>query len=246
MSRVLEADNQGECVLFDDPGLYVQGLLGVISFATLIGKRYVESPRRTWTVFLYDAGKQAIGSLFAHSLNLSFASGQSAFTDGTGDECDYYWLNIMMDTTLGVLITYVTLNALLSSPMIRGKLGVMYGYYGDPPKARVWASQLLLWLGITVVMKVTVLVCLLVGQSAFEWIVHIALMPFEGKPDLKLLMVMIITPIVMNTFQYWVTDGFLKYRDHTALDTLEDSESLLPFALRTKWPPSSGASWGSV
>eukprot|EP01055_Gregarina_sp_Pseudo9_P004340 Gregarina_sp_Pseudo_9__4339@NODE_449_length_2812_cov_14_912730_g425_i0_p2_GENE_NODE_449_length_2812_cov_14_912730_g425_i0NODE_449_length_2812_cov_14_912730_g425_i0_p2_ORF_typecomplete_len242_score20_85STIMATE/PF12400_8/3_1e33_NODE_449_length_2812_cov_14_912730_g425_i015612286 len=205
----------GECVLLSGVGWYVQALLGLISFLSLIAKRLVEKPRRTWTVFGFDAGKQAIGALFAHSLNLSFASGQSALTD-EGDACDYYWLNIILDTTLGVLITYIALIGLLQSPVVRGQMGAYcYGYYGNPPNVRHWASQLLLWLGVIVIMKIAILFLLVVGQDFFQSFAQVALLPFESKPNLKLLIVMIVTPIIMNTFQYWVTDSFLKFRSPT-------------------------------
>eukprot|EP01056_Protomagalhaensia_sp_Gyna25_P000218 Protomagalhaensia_sp_Gyna_25__217@NODE_10_length_9035_cov_36_916852_g6_i2_p6_GENE_NODE_10_length_9035_cov_36_916852_g6_i2NODE_10_length_9035_cov_36_916852_g6_i2_p6_ORF_typecomplete_len264_score30_20STIMATE/PF12400_8/3_4e32_NODE_10_length_9035_cov_36_916852_g6_i227733564 len=207
---------KNKCVLFNDSGWYVQILLGILSFASLLGKRWMERPRRTWLIFCFDAGKQAIGSLFAHSLNLSFAFGQSEFTEGPGDACDYYWLNIMLDTTLGVFIAYITLMAILSTPLVKGRLGVpitRYGYYGNPPEMRLWAFQLLVWLGVIAIMKFIILLFLVVGQNMFEAVAQLVLLPVHYSPNAKLLVVMILTPIVMNTFQYWITDNFIKFNE---------------------------------
>eukprot|EP01054_Gregarina_sp_Poly1_P000318 Gregarina_sp_Poly_1__317@NODE_1078_length_5165_cov_88_419969_g749_i0_p1_GENE_NODE_1078_length_5165_cov_88_419969_g749_i0NODE_1078_length_5165_cov_88_419969_g749_i0_p1_ORF_typecomplete_len287_score20_09STIMATE/PF12400_8/5e32DUF3611/PF12263_8/0_021DUF3611/PF12263_8/1_2e03_NODE_1078_length_5165_cov_88_419969_g749_i027753635 len=222
-----------ECVLLGEVGWYVQLLLGAVSFLTLIVKRFMERPQRTWIVFMYDAGKQVIGSLFAHSLNLSFAFGQSAWTN-EGDACDYYWLNIMLDTTLGVLVTYIALINLLRSPLVKGKLGMncQYGFYGNPPKLRMWAPQVLLWLTVIVIMKMSILLCLVIAQDPLQSFARFALFFLDNKPNLKLLAVMIVTPVIMNSFQYWVTDNFLKFQppaaDSIQLRTVpEDAQTLL-------------------
>ena len=51
----------------------VQLALGVLAIGSLVVKRYVEKPRRSWKVWALDVSKQAAGGLFAHALNLLLA-----------------------------------------------------------------------------------------------------------------------------------------------------------------------------
>lgn len=41
-------------------------------------------------------------------------------------------------------------------------------------------------------------------------IADFVLTPFNAVPQVKLVVVMIFTPFIMNTFQFWVTDNFIK------------------------------------
>lgn len=155
-----------ECVLIGGAGWYVQGLLGILSFATLVVKRQMECPKRSWMIWSLDASKQAIGALFAHLMNMVSAASQAALSV-KGDSCEWYWLNIVLDATLGVFISYILLRILLRSAYLlrRYPLGpIKFGQYGDPPAFTLWLDQLLIWLFVTFLMK---LICLL-AMSVFQ------------------------------------------------------------------------------
>ena len=53
--------------LFD---IAIQGILGVGCFASLLLKRYCETPRRRWLVFLLDISKQCCGFALCHVCNV--------------------------------------------------------------------------------------------------------------------------------------------------------------------------------
>merc|ERR1719386_60136 len=60
---------------------------------------------RTFKEFSLDSSKQIFGAGWIHVLNLAFAEKLEENMD-TGDQCEWYWVNIMVDTTLGVLVEY--------------------------------------------------------------------------------------------------------------------------------------------
>jgi len=77
----------------------VQGLLGILVILSLVYKRHRESPKRPWNIWLFDVAKQLAGQMFVHGVNL-LISGIVAHV-ASGNACVLYFLNILIDTTLG-------------------------------------------------------------------------------------------------------------------------------------------------
>eukprot|EP00921_Rhytidocystis_pertsovi_P020127 GHVQ01031927.1.p1 GENE.GHVQ01031927.1~~GHVQ01031927.1.p1 ORF type:complete len:250 (+),score=28.53 GHVQ01031927.1:173-922(+) len=195
-----------QCELLSEFGLWTQGALALLCFSTLILKRYRELPRRPWTVFILDSSKQLTGAFTIHLLNLFFAR---VLSDAhTGDPCNWYWINIMVDCSLGVLFLYLYLRQVKRLFKLEGD--TEFGFYGDPPLFSCWLKQILLWQGIVCAMKLTMVIFMFIAQAPLQLLAHFALVMFNDYPELKLMMVMIGTPFVMNTIQLWVTDNFIK------------------------------------
>jgi hypothetical protein len=56
---------------------------------------------------LFDVSKQVVGQMFVHGVNL-LVSDLTAHRSGGGNACVFYFLNILIDTTLGdVLIHWI-------------------------------------------------------------------------------------------------------------------------------------------
>ena len=47
-------------------------------------------------------------------------------------------------------------------------------------------------------------------QKPLHFFGEMILLPFEGHPELELVMIMIIIPLVLNSLIFWITDSFLK------------------------------------
>ncbi|XDV25237.1 hypothetical protein PO909_029189 [Leuciscus waleckii] len=74
MSDLVNPEYQG-CVdgsLMDGFSVFIQGLLAVLAFSTLMLKRFREPVgiRRPWRIWIFDTSKQAIGALFMHFANI--------------------------------------------------------------------------------------------------------------------------------------------------------------------------------
>lgn len=211
------------------PGLYglaVQGLLFLCCIGTLLAKwkletrrdiRQGQTPRTFWT-FLLDGSKQLGGAAWLHITNLSFAKILTMFV-GKGDECEWYWINIMIDTTLGSAVSWVMLK--IVNKVVETCLGgkqeakewITSGhYYVDGHfKWSMFIKQGFLWIVIVVTSMKAVMVCLMITFHQYFLSVAIRfLAPFLHEDWMKLLVVMILTPTIMNAFQFWVVDNIIK------------------------------------
>jgi hypothetical protein len=186
----------------------VQALLFVVTVATLAVKWMQERPRRALSVFLLDCSKQMVGAGACHIWNLVGAIWLDAHVD-FGDQCTWYWLNIMVDTTFGVLVAFVLLQ--VSMLTFRYDSGHYLSHGGELDYAK-WMVQCGHWVLVITGMK---LVCVgtIFGlrfplHSTAEWV----LSPVQNNDHEKLLVVMVLTPGLMNLFQFVVQDHFLKWK----------------------------------
>jgi len=203
-------------VLGDVFGFIVQGLLFGVVLATLLAKWRLETPRRELKVFILDSSKQIVGAGAIHCMNMVCAMLFAGEEKEHGDECAWYWVNIMIDTTFGVLICYGLLRA------TEKIFGYDSGHYGKKaetgidwhtnPDYYLWGQQILVWCGIVSAMKFIVVIMMAAVPSFWVWL-SIKATHWIKDTKLRLIFVMIITPTVMNIFQFCVTDTFLKYKD---------------------------------
>mmetsp|Transcript_45492 Transcript_45492/g.112964 ORF Transcript_45492/g.112964 Transcript_45492/m.112964 type:complete len:288 (+) Transcript_45492:245-1108(+) len=199
-------------------GLFTQALLGVLSFSTLILKWYYEEPRRKLAVFGFDSSKQLIGAIFMHVLNIIVASIISGFKT-RGDPCEWYAVNVLVDCTLGVLVSYYLL--LLSQQVFRYQSGNYTGgehqddtdFCFKEVNWRAYWEQVGIWLLIQCGMKVITMIFLLIFARPLIWIAGTLLWPFSSFPKTTLMVVMVILPLVTNSFQFWMTDAFLMFHE---------------------------------
>ncbi len=181
----------------------------------LIIKKTRERSNRTWPEFILDSSKQMVGASWLHLLNIVFSFALHAL--GGGDECTWYWLHITLDTTLGVLVNY-QLHKLIYKVIIpkwcspRMAANFKSGDYGSPGNIH-WGKyfrQLFIWLFIVSVMKCTMVLIMIIGHIPLVAIASGILSPFDYSAEFKLIIVMVFTPLLMNTVQFWITDSFTK------------------------------------
>lgn len=218
-------------------GYLVQFLLFLVCVGVLVFKKYREGPGRTWLEFGLDSSKQFIGSGYVHLCNLGTAKIMHKMAGGS-DECTWYWIEIMIDDTLGTLVTYLLL--LLSTYMIDRWLECCLSDWVTPKdfhtgeymeggafKPKRYFLQLTTWLCIITCMKFLMVLFIVILRVPLRiignWILH----PFYKHSWLKLLFVMIITPVVMNSFQYFVTDNFIMKKKPVDNDSAGEVEPLL-------------------
>jgi hypothetical protein len=91
------------------------------------------------------------------------------------------------------------------------------GNYGQPPKATWWLKQCLLYFVGLLGMKFCVFVIFtlcpwiaVVGNWALRWT--------EGNEAIQIAFVMLIFPLIMNAFQYYIIDTFIKHNRPAAKD----------------------------
>ena len=181
----------------------------------LIIKKLREKSSRTWFEFILDSSKQMIGASWLHLLNILFSF---ALHHLGGDECSWYWIHITVDTTLGVLVNYqlhkliykVIVPRFCSPAMAANFKSGDYGLASGKVDWGKYFKQLFIWLAIVSIMKCTMVLIMVIAHVPLVALASLVLSPFKTNPDLKLIIVMVITPLIMNTVQFWITDSFTK------------------------------------
>ncbi|KAF8914263.1 vacuolar membrane protein-domain-containing protein [Gymnopilus junonius] len=203
--------DQPSCQLLGRTALVVQGLMGMLVILSLVYKRHRESLKRPWRIWLFDVSKQVVGQLFVHGVNL-LASDLVSNHTSSKNACVSYFLNILIDTTFGVAMIYVTLHALTRLFTDKFMLkGFESGMYGDPPSLIYWARQAALYVLTLTTMKAVVITILILFPGIYllgEWLLS---WTWTGEGDaVQVIFVMGIFPITMNIVQFWLIDSIVK------------------------------------
>uniref|UniRef100_A0A7N4Q093 STIM activating enhancer n=1 Tax=Sarcophilus harrisii TaxID=9305 RepID=A0A7N4Q093_SARHA len=144
----------------DSFGIFLQGLLGVVAFSTLMLKRFREPKheRRPWRIWFLDTSKQAIGMLFIHFANVYL----SDLTEE--DPCSLYLINFLLDATLGMLLIYAGVRAVSVLVEWQQWESLRFGEYGDPLQCGAWVGQCALYIVIMMFEKTIIIIVLLIPQ----------------------------------------------------------------------------------
>ncbi|KAI8914174.1 vacuolar membrane protein-domain-containing protein [Gorgonomyces haynaldii] len=195
-----------KCELTDSFAVIVQILLASLALSSLLYKRQREQPKRPLWIWFLDTSKQAIAASLVHFTNL-FLSLISKDPQ-TDNPCVFYFLNLGLDTTVGVGILYLFLMWIHGLCSYVGVTEIEMGVYGEPPKLYAWFKQLLIFLLAWVFVKL--IVVLSIHNISFlivfaEWILR----PLTEQRT-QVIVVLFLFPLVMNIIQAWLTDTVIK------------------------------------
>ena len=220
MSFQVQNSNQVEkCEFFGTVGIINQTILGILTFSSLIIKRFVEKPRRHWFIWFFDVLKQIISALTLYSANMTFSYIVSNNKENAS-LCSVYFMNLFMGCLGGYFVTkyYITLFYYLKGKYkLRIYLNDIYyeectdeenkKYYKI--KKYIYLFEAISWTLIQLIWKVFLLIVFYNFSFIFITIGDKVLMPFPNK-NLKLFMVLCFFPLVFNGLYYWKLDNLLK------------------------------------
>jgi hypothetical protein len=236
-----EGMDRQSCALLGSTGLIVQGLMAAMVLSTLLLKRLKEHPKRTWPVWTADVGKQIIGQAYLHASNVLISTLVSHHE--RRDACTAYFLSILVDCTLGVLVIFATLKVISYLLITRLHLsGFRSGQYYDnvekPDSSRrhgdleaeedeeevvVQQSQRsshfqFSWWGKQTLIYLASLTTMKLTILGFFWIPQIFtvgdwVLSWMGD-NFRVVFVLMIFPLIMNAFQVRRRNTVL--RDSTA------------------------------
>ncbi|SMN22119.1 similar to Saccharomyces cerevisiae YPL162C Putative protein of unknown function [Maudiozyma saulgeensis] len=244
----------GTCQLLGPVSLVIQILMGILVVIVLLIKREYEHPRRKLIVWCYDTGKQIGGSLSIHFINLGLSiikrKRQTIIgillrektiynllepldddDDGDGDQCDWYFLNLLLDTTFGIPILWLALKFLqriLSYFKIQNVESGNY-YLADDKSTQkkilfsAFLRQLLVFVTGLIIMKFFVFLFLNFFEDAAYWFANIILGWADKWPNFQVFLVMFVSPVLLNCFQYCCIDNIIKLHsaDYNNIDNFE-------------------------
>lgn len=166
---------------------------------------------------LFDVSKQVAGQMFVHGVNVLISGIVAHFS--SGNACVLYFLNILLDTTLGtshnlrvclilcsnfsagVAIIYLVLH--MSTYVLTEKLhlkGFESGKYGNPPSMSYWVRQTAVYVFSLTTMKLAVLALFALWPGIFkmgEW-----LLSFLGTNEAAQVILYVIETSTSSGFPY--------------------------------------------
>jgi hypothetical protein len=86
----------------------------------LIVKRFCEEPKRPWKVWCLDTSKQAFSALLAHTMNMILAMLLSDEGLSEADNCDWYFVSLLVDVCIGILFCYIILKTIEAFAAYKG------------------------------------------------------------------------------------------------------------------------------
>ena len=215
------SSSESKCEMFGGFGFLIQAILGAAAFSILIVKRFVEKPRRPWKIWFYDVAKQIISSLVLHLFNLIISAVLSN-DENDADACVWYFVTVTLDCTLGAFLSYIFMwlvdGIVSSSELEILKTGLYYEEYMEGNKKcyklkwKKYGAQLGVWLVVTLVVKLILLIMLKICKLFLVNLGGFFLSPFSNA-KLRLVMVMIIFPVILNALYFWVVDNILKLKE---------------------------------
>lgn len=208
------------CKVYDGDDFFtsmVQIGLAIAALASLYLKRHKEVPRRTFKTWALDVGKQGIGACYAHVCNMAIAAILSQQLDGEtklDDECAWYGLSYLIDTTLGLVLAIMCLR-------IQDHFAAKYqweclmntGVYHGANALRDWTAQTFSWVFILTVVKIGIYYFMLIFKDILAFFGSIMFAPLQINIRFELLFVMIFFPGFLNVIYFWVADNYLKASD---------------------------------
>ncbi|BGP22516.1 vacuolar membrane protein [Rhodotorula toruloides] len=206
------------CRLLGPFALVIQGIMGAVVILSLLAKRMREKPRRKWKIWLGDVSKQVVGQAFVHSANIAISDLIALHT--SDNPCSLYALNILVDTTLGVLILYYLLR--LSTHLMHttfNQPAYETGFYGSPFSLSLWGEQAAIYVACLTAMKIVVLVLFWafpVLEDVMSW-----MLGWVTDEEAQVFIVMLVLPLVMNLFQFLMVDSILKSKDGARSDAFD-------------------------
>lgn len=219
-------DDSSKCELFGTFSLITQGILGFLCISSLIAKRFYEFPiRRPWLVWFFDVSKQLIGAFGVHVFNVMLSLAPKNDDDLKpivpppdeiidDDPCDWYFLNIMLDCTIGVCILYFIFKYVnLFCKKYLKLTNIESGNYGDQtPSIKAYLKQLAIYSVSLIITKLSLYLLVKCFEQELLWITHniilIWFVPYP--PEFEIFIVMFVVPIVMNILQLILIDNFIQ------------------------------------
>lgn len=204
-----------ECELFGPFGIFMQVLLGILSFSSLFAKRSFENPKRSYRIFLLDISKQGLSAGWCHTMNL-FLAVYLQLKVNKGNGCEWYFVNFLSEVLFVVGISYcihtLVLHFATKYDVMILQSGVylsihdsqyVYRYSWDELDKhinyRVFAIQLAVWLMIVTLAKLIVF-CFVYREA--ETLIDLGIYTlsfFHGYPNVELVFVMMIIPFFLNS-----------------------------------------------
>mmetsp|Transcript_4235 Transcript_4235/g.10057 ORF Transcript_4235/g.10057 Transcript_4235/m.10057 type:complete len:284 (-) Transcript_4235:330-1181(-) len=206
------------CKVYDSEDfftVFVQLLLAFFALLSLWFKRQKETPKRKFRTWFLDCSKQGVGACYAHVCNMIIAAiivnNGEIDNNSLNDQCAWYGMTYLVDTTLGLLLAIWGLKAVDWMANEWDWVSLKHsGVYEGVDGLLHWIHQVVAWLVILTVAKVIIFYFMLFTGDALAFFGNLLFTPLQANIRFELLFVMIFFPGVLNVIYFWIADHYLK------------------------------------
>jgi STIMATE family len=141
------------------------------------------------------------------------------------DQCAWYGISYLIDTTLGLVLAILFLRVLDHYANERDWVHLMHsGVYTGERGLLTWAVQVVAWIVILTIVKIIIYLFMWLASEPLAWMGAILFAPLQFNIRFELVFVMILFPGLLNVVYFWICDGYLKAKkEHT--DAHENDET---------------------
>jgi hypothetical protein len=127
------------------------------------------------------------------------------------DQCAWYGLGYLVDTTLGLFLAIVMLGLLdrVANEWDWAHLKHS-GVYVGADGWKHWISQCIAWVVILTLAKVIIYFFMWAFSQELAGLGQFLFEPLQGNIHFELVFVMILFPGVLNVIYFWIADNYLK------------------------------------
>lgn len=141
------------------------------------------------------------------------------------DQCAWYGMCYLVDTTLGLILAIWGLKILDHFAHKNDWASLKHsGVYEGVDGVLHWVHQVLAWLFILTVVKVIIYFFMVLCSEGLAFVGAILFAPLQSNIRFELLFVMIFFPGFLNVIYFWIADSFLQAKPDRA-EAHEDEES---------------------
>jgi hypothetical protein len=219
------------CKVYDSDDFFTVAVQIMLAFAALLSlwyKRMGETPRRKFRTWFLDMSKQALGACYAHVCNMFIAGViiNKIRGDATlDDQCAWYGICYLVDTTLGLVLAIFLLQALDKVAHEKDWASLKHsGVYEGADGIVHWAHQVLAWVVVLTIVKVIIYIFMILTSQALAVVGALLFTPLQGNIRFELMFVMIFFPGFLNLIYFWIADSYLQAKSQHAGAHEEDPE----------------------
>lgn len=127
------------------------------------------------------------------------------------DQCAWYGLSYLIDTTLGLILAIIFVKMLDSVANERDWVHLKHsGVYSGQHGLLTWAAQVVAWIAILTVVKIIIYVFMWLCSAPLAFVGGLLFAPLQFNIHFELVFVMILFPGLLNVVYFWIADSFLK------------------------------------
>ncbi len=205
------------CKIYDAHDAFtsaVQIILALLALGSLYVKRLHEKPRRKFMTWWYDVSKQGFGAVYSHLANMLVSAIVAGYRRGNyelKDQCAWYGINFLIDTTVGLFFSIILLDLLTQQAQKRNWKSLKNcGVYEGPSGLKHWTHQLIAWMVILTITKFILVFIIWAFYPLLARVGDFLFRPLQQNIRFELLFVMIIFPGLLNFVYFWIADQYLK------------------------------------